>query len=370
MKRKISIPAIIAMVLISGLVACNSKVDKNKFKAEANSTPLSDADKALVQKAGAVLGILKDKADNPNNVLNDDKVLLGKMLYFETRLSKSGWISCNSCHNLATYGVDNLPTSLGHKWQTGDRNAPTTLNAAFHFVQFWDGRAEDVEAQAKGPVLNAVEMGAPHEQFVVDRIASIDEYKTMFAKAYPGQPDALNYNNIANAIGAFERTLIVPSRYDAFMNGKGDALNDAEKKGLATFISAGCISCHMGPTLGGTMYSKFGVMKDYWTYTGSKIKDEGRMAITKNKADQYFFKVPSLRNVEHTYPYFHDGSVWELSAAVSIMGETQLGKTLTATEVSEIVAFLKSLTGDLPANAKELPILPASSGKTSRPDFN
>lgn len=370
MKNRYYNAVILIVAMVVAMYACTSKVDPNKYKADAGKAPLSEADRQLVDKATAVFGKLQDKAENPDNVLNDNKIMLGKMLYFEPRLSKSGWISCNSCHNLATYGVDNLPTSLGHQWHSGDRNAPTTLNAAFHFVQFWDGRAKDVEAQAKGPVLNPVEMASPHEQFVVDRIASMEAYMALFAKAFPGQSNALNYDNIANAIGAFERTLVVPSRFDAFLNGSGDALNDAEKKGLLTFINTGCTTCHMGPTLGGSMYQKFGVHNDYWTLTGSKSKDAGRMAVTKNEADRYFFKVPSLRNIEHTYPYFHDGSVWELDKAVAIMAETQLGKTLSPAEVSDIVAFLNSLTGTVPAAARELPQLPASNPVTTKPEVN
>jgi cytochrome c peroxidase len=336
----------------------------------ASQANLSEADAALIKQASQVFGVLPAKADNPNNALNDDKVKLGKMLYYEPRLSKSGWISCNSCHNLATYGVDNLPTSIGHKWSIGNRNAPTSLNAALHIAQFWDGRAADVEEQAKGPVLNPGEMASPHEQFAIDRIASIKEYAELFTKAFPGETNALTYNNIAKAIGAFERTLLTPSRFDEYMNGKSDALDEQAKKGMQTFIKSGCITCHMGSTVGGNMYQKFGVKKDYWVLTKSKKKDEGRSTITKKAEDKYFFKVPSLRNVERTYPYFHDGSIWTLEEAVSIMGELQLDKKFTTEEVADIVAFLKSLTAELPATAKEIPVLPASASNTSKPDFN
>lgn len=367
-------------ILVSGsiyvTVSCNSSGDKKTDKTASVKTEptqtstLSEADQQLVKQASAIFGVLPDKAENPKNVLNDDKLKLGKMLYYEPRLSKSGFISCNSCHNTATYGVDNLPTSIGHKWHIGDRNAPTSFNAAFHFAQFWDGRSADVEEQAKGPMMNPGEMGIPHEQFVIDRIASIDEYKELFSKAFPGEKDALSYNNIANAIAAFERTLLVPSRFDEYLKGKGDALTEQEKKGMQTFINAGCVTCHMGATIGGNMYQKFGLKKDYWILTGSKKKDEGRSVVTKNAADKYFFKVPSLRNIERTYPYFHDGSVWDLKKAIAIMGEAQLDKKFNDTEINDIHAFLKSLTGELPATAKEIPVLPASSDKTSRPEFN
>lgn len=338
--------------------------------AAAGYAPLSEADAALVKQANQLFGVLPETASSPDHVLNDEKIKLGKLLYTDPRLSKSSWISCNSCHNLATYGVDNLPTSLGHKWNTGDRNAPTSFNSAIHFAQFWDGRAADVEAQAKGPVLNPIEMATTHEGFAVDRIASISDYVNLFNAAFPGEPNPVTYNNIANAIGAFERTLLTPSRFDAFMKGDGEALNAQEKKGLQTFINTGCITCHMGPALGGKMYQKFGVKKDYWLLTKSKKHDEGRFAETKKPEDKYFFKVPSLRNIDRTYPYFHDGSVWSLEDAVKIMGELQLDKKYTDEEVVDLVAFLQTLTGDIPASAKELVVLPASSNKTSKPDFN
>lgn len=363
--------AIAGLLMVHSACSGDKKQQGETSKTNNESTAnLSEADAALIKQASQVFGVLPDKAENANNPQNDDKVKLGKMLYYEPRLSKSGWISCNSCHNLATYGVDNLPTSIGHKWNIGDRNAPTSFNAALHIAQFWDGRAADVEEQAKGPVLNPGEMASPHEQFAVDRIASIKEYAELFTKAFPGETNALTYNNIAKAIGAFERTLLTPSRFDEYMNGKADALNEQEKQGMQTFIKSGCITCHMGSTIGGNMYQKFGVKKDYWTLTKSKKKDEGRSVITKKEEDKYFFKVPSLRNVERTYPYFHDGSVWTLEEAVSIMGELQLDKKFTAEEVADIVAFLKSLTAELPATAKEIPVLPASAANTSKPDLN
>jgi cytochrome c peroxidase len=373
--KKITLPlipfAIAGLLIMHTSCGGDKKQQSEASKASTESTAnLSEADAALIKQASQIFGVLPDKAENANNPLNDDKVKLGKMLYYEPRLSKSGWISCNSCHNLATYGVDNLPTSIGHKWNIGDRNAPTSFNAALHIAQFWDGRAADVEEQAKGPVLNPGEMASPHEQFAVDRIASIKEYAELFTKVFPGETNALTYNNIAKAIGAFERTLLTPSRFDEYMQGKADALNEQEKKGMQTFINSGCITCHMGSTVGGNMYQKFGVKKDYWTLTKSKKKDEGRAVVTKKPEDKYFFKVPSLRNVERTYPYFHDGSIWTLDEAVSIMGELQLDKKFTADEVADIVAFLKALTAPLPETAKEIPVLPASAANTSKPDFN
>jgi cytochrome c peroxidase len=352
--------------------ACGGGEKKQTATTEktVDISTLPQTDQDLIKKASGMFGILPKSIDNPENPLNDAKVELGKMLYHDPRLSKSGFISCNSCHNLASFGVDNLPTSIGHKWQLGGRNAPTVLNAAFHTAQFWDGRAKDVEEQAKGPILNPGEMAHSTEDFTVDVIKSIEAYRTLFASAFPGQEQPLTYANIANAIGAFERTLITTSRFDNYLAGDINALNEQEKKGLQTFMNAGCNACHMTATFGGNMYQKFGVTKNYWEATGSKTKDEGRYQVTKNESDKYFFKVPSLRNVTRTYPYFHDGSVWDLKEAVSIMGELQLGKKLNDEEVNDIVVFLETLTGELPAHAKILPTLPPSAVATARPVMN
>lgn len=372
MKKSIVLGIGLAVAAMSySLVSCN-KTEKPQegAQAEIDLSKLPEADQKLIKQANQVFGILPDSANNPKNPLTAEKIELGRALYFDARLSKSGVISCNSCHNVAHYGVDNLPTSPGHKWQFGGRNSPTSFNAAIQFVQFWDGRAADVEAQAKGPVLNPIEMATPHEEYAVQRIASIQGYQDMFKAAFPGQTNPITYDNIANAIGAYERTLLTPSRFDLYLKGDANALTDVEKKGMETFINSGCITCHMGAGIGGNMYQKFGVKKDYWTLTGSKKQDLGRFDITKQEADKYFFKVPSLRNVEHTYPYFHDGSVWGLKDAIKIMGELQLDKKFTDEEVNQIEAFLKSLTGDLPESGRLLPVLPASSESTSKPDFN
>jgi cytochrome c peroxidase len=338
----------------------------NKYNPEL----LSDADKQLIESAKKFFEALPSEIDNPNNQKSEAKVALGKALYYDARLSKSGVISCNSCHNLASYGVDNLPTSPGHKWTFGARNSPTSLNAAFHFVQFWDGRAADLEEQAKGPILNPVEMAIPHEGFALHRLASIPEYKEAFQIAFPNDTNPLTYNNVAFAIAAFERTLVTPAPFDEYLKGDGDAMNDQEKRGLQTFIKTGCTACHSGVVLGAKMYQKFGATRPYWELTKSKTKDEGRSAITKNEGEKYFFKVPSLRNVDRTYPYFHDGSVWDLKEAIAIMGELQLGKKLTSAEVDDIAAFMHSLTGEVPEQARLLPVLPASTGETDRPQFN
>lgn len=286
----------------------------------------------------AAFAPLPQQADSAENPVTPAKVALGKRLYLDPQLSKNGKISCNSCHNLKTFGVDNEPTSLGHDGRRGGRNSPSSFNAALHATQFWDGRAANVEKQALGPILNPIEMGMPSEAAVVDRLKKDKNYPTEFAAAFPGEKDPITYANVGNAIGAFERTLITPSRFDEFLKGNDNALTAEEKKGAQLFVQTGCTACHNGATLGGSMFQKLGLVKPYAT------KDMGRFEVTKNEADKLMFKVPSLRNVAKTGPYFHDGSVKTLNEAVSIMAEYQLGRQLTPEQVNEIVTFLNALT--------------------------
>jgi cytochrome c peroxidase len=297
------------------------------------------------------------------NPITDEKVNLGRMLYNETRLSKSQEISCNSCHLLDQYGVDGQQTSDGHKGLKGDRNSPTVYNAAGHFVQFWDGRAEDVEAQAKGPVMNPVEMAMSSEKQVIATLTSMPEYVDAFMKAFPGEKNPVNYENMARAIGAFERKLVTPSRWDKFLNGDSNALTNEEKAGFNEYMSAGCQACHSGAYLGGALYQKLGTAKP-WPDTS----DPGREKVTKQESDRMVFKVPGLRNIEKTKPYYHNGKIANLEEAVSRMAEYQLGKTLTESQVNSIVTWLKSLTGDLPAEYIKPPVLPKSTPRTPKPD--
>lgn len=290
-------------------------------------------------------------ADNPDNPLNDAKVALGKKLYYDNRLSKEGNISCNSCHDLATFGVDNEKTSDGDDGSRGDRNSPTVLNAAFHQTQFWDGRARDVEEQAGMPILNPVEMAIPSEEFLVDRLQATDDYPVLFSEAFPGEAEALTYPNIQKALAAFERTLVTPSRFDAYLEGNQEALNEQEKAGLAKFIQLGCTTCHNGVSIGAYSFQKFGLFGDYWEHTRSKKVDEGRFAVTENEADKYVFRVASLRNVAETAPYFHDGSVDSLEEAIRIMVAVQLAIELRDEEVEDLAAFLRTLSGEVPVEA-------------------
>jgi cytochrome c peroxidase len=289
---------------------------------------------------------LENLATIPKNFYDAKKnkalVDLGKKLYFETKLSVNDKMSCNTCHNLDTYGVDNEPTSPGHEGKRGGRNSPTVYNAALHIAQFWDGRAEDVEAQAIGPILNPIEMGMPSEAVVIEKLSKVEDYQKSFKKAFPKADPALTYKNIGVAIGAYERTLLTPSRFDDFLNGKDKALTDVEKKGLKRFVEIGCTSCHNGAAVGGSMYMKLGAVNEY------KTEDLGRFEVTKDEADKHVFKVPSLRNIEKTAPYFHDGSIKTLEEAIKIMAWHQLGEKVSDQDVSEIKAFLGSLTAAKP----------------------
>jgi cytochrome c peroxidase len=277
---------------------------------------------------------------------------LGRKLFFDPRLSKSGTISCNSCHSLTRYGADGQPTSPGHKGQRGGRNSPTVYNAHLQFAQFWDGRSPNVEDQAQGPVLNPIEMAMPDEASVAAVLKAVPEYSKAFSDLFPDDKQPVSLRNAAIAIGAFERGLLTPSRFDAYLSGDDSALNESEKSGLKSFIEVGCASCHSGAALGGTSYQKLGAKKAY------PDEDLGRFALTKKEVDRSKFKVPILRNVSETGPYFHSGKVQTLDEAVELMGRHQLGKELSAAEKADIVAFLQSLKGELPADYIAAPKLP------------
>lgn len=300
-----------------------------------------------------------------NNPVTPAKVELGKLLFFDPRLSASWTISCNSCHNLGLGGVDQMETSIGHGWQKGGRNSPTVLNAVFNVAQFWDGRAKDLMEQAKGPVQAAVEMNSNPERAVAT-LKSIPGYVEKFKAAFPDQADPVSFDNMARAIEAFEATLITPgSRFDQYLGGNEKAIDDREKRGLSLFLSRGCVSCHGGVNMGGEGYYPFGVMEK----PGAEIlprEDKGRFAVTSTASDEYVFKSPSLRNIDLTAPYFHSGKVWDLKQAVAIMGSSQLGMKLTDAEVEDMTQFLRTLTGQMPK--VDYPILPPHTNQTPLPD--
>ncbi len=298
-----------------------------------------------------------------NNAITPEKIALGKALFFDPRISASGVFSCNSCHNLATGGDDNLETSIGHGWQKGPRNAPTALNAVFNIAQFWDGRAEDLKAQAKGPVQAGVEMANTPGQ-VVATLKSMPQYVAWFKAAFPGEEDPVTFDNFAKAIEAFEATLITPAPFDAWLNGDDGAISTEQKQGLALFMDKGCSSCHSGINVGGEGYFPFGLIEK----PGADVlpeNDKGRFAVTNTADDSYVFRAAPLRNVALTAPYFHSGKVWNLRQAVAVMGTAQLGEELNDEEVTLIVAFLDSLTGKMPEVA--YPVLPAETETTPKP---
>jgi cytochrome c peroxidase len=295
----------------------------------------------------------------PAKVTDPQLVKLGAMLYFEPRLSKSGFISCNSCHNLSMGGTDNLKTSIGDKWQEGPINSPTVLNSNLNLAQFWDGRAADLKEQAAGPIANPGEMAFTHE-LAVSMLQSIPGYTDEFKKTFG--TDKINIDMVTDAIAAFEETLVTPhSRFDKWLAGDDDALTPTELRGWELFKTSGCVACHNGPALGGNSFQKMGLVEPYAT----TAEAEGRSAVTGIDADRFNFKVPTLRNVELTYPYFHDGGADTLAEAVDIMGRLQLGKKFTPDENAAIVAYLKTLTGEQPRML--IPILPPSSDATPRP---
>ena len=295
----------------------------------------------------------------PVQDINLAQVELGKKLYFDPRLSRSGFISCNSCHNLSMGGTDNLKTSIGHNWQQGPINSPTVLNSSLNVAQFWDGRAPDLKAQAGGPIENPKEMAFSHT-LTIDVLQSIPEYAIEFRQVFG--VDEITIDEVTAAIAEFEKTLVTPnSRFDRWLLGDADAITADERAGYELFKSSGCAACHNGEAVGGTTFQKMGIVEPYQTTNPA----EGRSAVTGKDADRFTFKVPTLRNVELTYPYFHDGEAETLGEAVDIMGRLQLGRTYTAEENAQIVAFLKSLTGDQPRFL--MPVLPPSSADTPRP---
>lgn len=299
--------------------------------------------------------------DNP---ATPAKIDLGMKLYFDPRLSASQLISCNTCHNVGLGSADLQETSIGHGWQKGPRNAPPVFNAVFNIAQFWDGRAEDLKAQAKGPVQAGVEMNNKPER-VIETLTSIPGYRPLFEKAFPQARQPISFDNMAKAIEVFEATLITPDApFDRYLKGNRRALTAQQEAGLKLFIGKGCASCHAGVNLGGAGYYPFGVK----AAPSAEVRpegDTGRFKVTNTKSDRYVFRAPALRNVALTQPYFHSGKVWKLADAVRIMGSSQLGITLTGTESEQVHAFLLSLTGVQPKLA--YPVLPPSADNTPHP---
>ena len=334
MKKLLVLLSLTAIIL----TACGGGSKEEPQEGAAKMTA-QESQELLAKAKGIFVGPLPDKMPGSEND-TPEMIALGEKLYHETKLSKGGNQSCNTCHDLNNAGQDSKPVSEGSMpGKIGRRNSNTVLNAGFQFAQFWDYRAADLVEQAKGPILNPDEMAMPSEKEVEKVISAVPEYVEMFAKAFPADKKPITYHNLARAIAAFERTLISKSRFDDYLGGNMTALKEEEKAGLKLFIESGCITCHTGSLLGGNIPNKMGLVKPY-----ENTSDLGRFEVTKNEADKFMFKVAMLRNVTLTAPYFHDGKATTLDEAITKMGELNLGKTLTTVEVSSIKTFLGALT--------------------------
>lgn len=352
-------------VVLTELSPAPSHADENPLPAVAapespakatDSQPASE----LLERARKAFEVIPDKLAG-KDAPSAEVVELGHKLFFDPRISTDGVRSCVLCHQPALYGTDALPVSKGVGNKPVPRNAPTILNSGLQFRIHWDGVFDSVETQAKKALLGPA-FGNESNDAAVERIRAIAGYKDLFAKAFPGESDSITIEHWGTAIGAYERTLLTPGPFDAYLSGKADALDERELRGLKIFLDTGCADCHGGAAFGGTSYEKFGVVSDYWKETKSRDIDKGRFNVTKQDDDLYVFKVPPLRNVAHTPPYFHDGSVATLPEAVRVMAKVQLDATLKETDLADLVAFLESLTGPLPSHFANAPILPAGEG--------
>ncbi len=319
----------------------------------------ADTDADLISRATAIFGPLPASMPSPDNPITPEKVKLGKVLFWESRVSVDRTVSCAKCHPVGLYTTDGLRKALGNSCKENPRNAPTLFNAASQISEHWIGNRTSVEDQAKQALVGPPSFGMPNYESVEKILRGMSGYVAMFKEAFPGDKEPVTADNFAKAIGAFERTLVTPAPFDDFMRGNAKALTDQQKVGLKTFIDTGCITCHFSPFLGGQMYQKFGLFEPYEKYTKSQKVDEGRFDVTKNPTDKFVFKVPVLRNVAQTPPYFHDGSVDKLADAVMIMAKIQLAKDLTKEQIGEIVAFFSSLTGKIPDQISVVPVLPS-----------
>ena len=341
-----------AMVMVTALLAAGC--GGNKAAQQATAVAGTSAQSAeFTPDELAEFSPLPVEVAVAGQPLTEAKIALGRALFYENLLSAGHDMSCNSCHTLNGWGADGRRVSLGQDGHSGTRNAPSVYNAAGHLAQFWDGRAKTVEAQAKGPILNPIEMGMPDSAAVLAHLRESPVYLASFRAAFPDERQPVTYDNVGRAIGAFERRLLTPSRWDRFLAGDTAALTIEERRGLRTFLTTGCSQCHSGTYVGGDMYGKAGAATPWFSHA-----DSGRYQVTRDTSDLLVFKVPSLRNVEKTGPYFNDGSVADLNEAVRLMAHHQLGRTLTRTEVESIVTWLRSLTGAIPVRYIAFPQQP------------
>jgi cytochrome c peroxidase len=367
--------ACVAAIAALPLLACGGEQSGQGNAGATAATPVAEAPvkkkpSRPMPSAATVLDAAKKyfsplpaRAESASNPTTPEKIALGRQLYYDPRLSKGQEVSCNTCHLLDKFGVDSEVTSKGHKGQRGERNSPTVYNAATHFAQFWDGRAATVEDQAQMPIVNPVEMAMADAAYVLRTLKSVPGYVEAFKTTFPGEADPVTMANLGKAIGSFERGLMTPGPFDEFLGGKMTALGGDALRGLELFIELNCISCHTGPSVGGTMFQKLGSVKKYET------KDEGRFKITNNPEDRYVFKVPGLRNVTKTAPYLHDGSAKTLDDVLNIMATYQLAKgSLSDDERKYLTAFLESLEGKIDPAYIAKPELPPNGPETPGPD--
>jgi len=337
---------------------CVRAIVAGTVAALASSASVAADDVSLLKQAQEIFRPLPRDISASGTGAMKDQITLGRLLFFDPRITVDGNVSCATCHQPALYGTDGRSTSIGVKQRPHPRNAPTVLNSGVNIIVHWRGDRESLDDQAIKALGSPITNGQADVGAALERLKSIPGYAPLFNVAFPGDAAPLNVGNVANAISAYERTLITPAPFDAYLAGDVDALSPGARSGLTTFINIGCSGCHNGVGIGGSMYQKFGLVEDYWGATRSQIVDRGRADVTNNPADLYVFRVPSLRNVAMTAPYFHDGSVATLPEAVSVMARVQLGLKLSEQEVDDIISFLKSLTGELPSEFATAPILP------------
>jgi cytochrome c peroxidase len=324
----------------------------------ASSASVGAEDAGLLKQAQEVFQPLPKNIGGPGPGATEEQIALGRLLFFDPRITVDGNVSCATCHQPALYGTDGLSTSIGVKHRPHPRNAPTVLNSGVNSIVHWRGDRESLEDQAIKALGSPITNGQPDTGAVLERLKHIPGYAPLFRAAFPGDAAPLNAGNVASAISAYERTLLSPTPFDAFLAGNVDALSLSARNGLETFIKIGCSACHNGIGIGGAMYQKFGIVEDYWAATGSQTVDKGRADVTNDPADLYVFRVPSLRNVAMTAPYFHDGSVATLPEGVRVMARVQLGLNPSEHEINDIVSFLESLTGERPSQFATVPALP------------
>jgi cytochrome c peroxidase len=323
-------------------------------------TAARPADDGLLEQARRIFAPLPAEMTTPDNPLTPEKIALGRMLFFEPRASVDGTVSCSRCHQPGLYSTDALPKAIGAQHRVNPRNSPVIFNAALQIAEHWRGDRKSVEDQATQALTGPASFGNPTPEAAMAKLKAIPGYRELFARAFPGETDPVTADNWGKAIGAYERTLVSPAPFDAYLGGDARALTAQAKAGLHEFIQLGCAGCHNGAGVGGTMYRKFGVVEEYWKQTHSLTPDKGRFDVTHADADLYVFKVPILRNVARTPPYSHDGAVATLPEAVRIMAKVQLGRTLSETQTTQLVAFLDSLTGKIPETFATAVALPAA----------